>query len=164
MEILHIISSSSISITVEYFTECKLSAFSLHKSFFQMALRGDFCSITIASLLAGSESLVNDTIVSLRSTQPTARVPDGVGLILVAALHALVHIGFGVAAGHQDLSQQGDVSYGQSQGVNLRQTLFVGKRRHVAAKLLEGRIDAEHPLPLPDVGGMPLHLVWLMRC
>lgn len=32
----------------------------------------------------------------------------------------------------------------------------------MAAQLLEGGVDAQHPLPLADVGRVPLHLVVVM--
>lgn len=91
--------------------------------------------------------------------QLTAGVPHGVAVVLVAVLHAFVHVGLGVTARQQDLPQQRDVGDGEPQGVDLRQSLLVGESGHVAAQLLEGRVDAQHPLPLPDVGGVPLHLV-----
>ena len=98
----------------------------------------------------------------VRWYEPTACIPDCVGLVLVAILHALVYVGFGVASRHQYLSQKGDVGYGQSQSVYLGQALLVGERRDVTAQLLESRVDAQHPLSLPDVGGVPLHFVGMM--
>ena len=104
-------------------------------------------------------SAASDSTTTDDSDQLTTCVPDRVGLVLVAVLHALVHVWFGVAARHEDLSQQGDVRDGQPQCVDLRQPLLVGKRRYVTAQLLEGRVDAQHPFPLPDVSSVPLHLV-----
>jgi len=92
----------------------------------------------------------------------TAGVPDGVGLVLVAVLHAL-HVGLGVASRHQDLPEERDVRDGKPQGVDLGQPLLVRERGHVAPELLEGRVDAQHPLALPDVGGVSLDLVrWVV--
>lgn len=98
----------------------------------------------------------------LRCHALTARVPDGIGLVLVAVLHALVHVGLGVAARQQDLPQQRDVGDGQPQCVDLGQPLLVREGGHVAAQLLEGGVDAQHPLPLADVGRVTLHLVVMM--
>lgn len=98
----------------------------------------------------------------LERSSLTTRVPDGVGLIFVAVLHALIYIGLGVAAGHEDLSEQGDVCDGQPQGVDLGQSLLVGKRGHVTAQLLKRRVDTEHALALADVGGVALDAVRVM--
>lgn len=80
-------------------------------------------------------------------------------MIFVAVLHALVYIGLGVAAGHEDLSEQGDVGDGQPQGVDLGQSLLVGERRHVTAQLLKRGVDTEHALALADVCGVALHAI-----
>lgn len=93
----------------------------------------------------------------------TTCIPDGIGVILISIFHTFIDVWFGVTARHEDFSEQGDVSDGQSQRVYFREPFLVGKRGHVAAQFLKCRVDAQHPLSLPDVGGVSLHLVRVMR-
>lgn len=86
----------------------------------------------------------------------TTGVPSSPLGALGAAPQALLYVGSGVAAGQEDVPEQGDVGGGQAQRVDLGEAFLVGERGHVAAQLVEGRVDAEHPPPLAEVGGAAL--------
>lgn len=86
----------------------------------------------------------------------TARVPGRSPGAGDAAAQALLHEGSGLSAGHQDVPEQGDVGDGQAQGVDLGEAFLEGEGGHEAPELVEGRVDAEHPPPLAQVGGAAL--------
>lgn len=107
----------------------------------------------------------------------TAGVPGRLLLALQTALQALLHVGFGIAPGEEDLAQKCDVRDGQPERVDFGEALLVGEGGYMAPELVEGRVDVEHPLPLADVGGVavvgvsggwrgavwfssPRHLLW----
>lgn len=54
------------------------------------------------------------------------------------------------------LPQEIDVSYCQLQGIYLRQTLFIGKRRDVRPEPFEGVVDGLHSSSFAQIGGLPL--------
>ena len=51
---------------------------------------------------------------------------------------------------------KGDVSDGQTEGFDPRESFLVGECRHFAAKLIEGFVQIEHATSLTDVGRTPL--------
>lgn len=71
----------------------------------------------------------------------TTRIPIG-AIRFDFAPQTLLHVGQGIVVRLEHLTQQGDVRYGQSQGVDLAETLFVRKGGHVDPQLVEGGIDA----------------------
>lgn len=83
----------------------------------------------------------------------TACIPGCLAVALQAALQALLHVGFGFAAGEQDVSKESDVRDGQAERVDFGEPFLVRKSGNVTPEPIEGRIDAQHPLPLTDVGG-----------
>lgn len=91
----------------------------------------------------------NTTLCSL-----TARVPGCLLLALQTVLQALLHVGFGIAPGDEDLAQKCNVCNGQPERVDFGEALLIGEGGYMAPELVEGRVDVEHPLPLADVGGM----------
>lgn len=86
----------------------------------------------------------------------TACIPGCLLLGLHTTLQASLHIGFGIASREEDLAEERDVGDGQPERVNFGQALLIWEGGYAAAELVEGRVDAEHPLPLADVGGLPL--------
>jgi len=93
----------------------------------------------------------NTTLRSL-----TAGIPGRPLLALQTVLQALLHIGFGIASGEEDLTKKSDVGNCQPESVDFGEPLLVREGRYAAPELVEGRVDAEHPLPLAEVGGAPL--------
>lgn len=83
----------------------------------------------------------------------TAYIPCCLVMALQIALQALLHVGFGFAAREQDLPKESNVRDGQAECIDLGEPLLVRESRNVAPELIEGRVDAEHSLPLSDVGG-----------
>lgn len=72
---------------------------------------------------------------------------------------ALLYVREGVVIRVQDLPEQRYVGDGQSERVDLGESLFERKSGHVTAQLVEGRVDAEHAFPLADVRSVPLYLI-----
>lgn len=71
----------------------------------------------------------------------TGSVPLG-PFHLFLAPQAFLDVGERVAVCRQHLLEQRDVCDGQPQRVNLAEALLVGERGHVAAQLVERRVDA----------------------
>lgn len=74
-------------------------------------------------------------------------------------LEALLDVRERVVLGGQDLPEQGDVGDREAQGVDLGEALLKREGGHVTAQLVEGRVDAEHAFPFPDVGRVSLYLI-----
>lgn len=77
------------------------------------------------------------------------RRPQGVGWVR-AGQREVVVIRVPTAAHH--LGHERNVHDGQAEGLDPRQPFLVREGGHLLAKLVEGRVEAEHPTPLTDVG------------
>ena len=89
----------------------------------------------------------------------TTSVPDDDLLPFAVSPQTLLDVFERLPTGNEDVLEHRYVGDGETQRVDLGETLLVGEGRHVQTQLLERRVDRHHPLPLPHVRCCPLYFV-----
>ena len=89
----------------------------------------------------------------------TTCVPDNDLLALAVSPQTLFDVFERFPTGSEDILEHRYVGDGETQRVDLRETLLIRKGRHVQTQLFERRVDRHHSLPLSHVRCCPLYFV-----